>query len=66
MNCWFSLVRGEQAGRPADAVFDQELGKPISLRKGITDLLEGMTDEDIAELTKEESTEMLILLRKVI
>ncbi len=66
MDCWFSLVRGEKNGRPADAAFDLELGKTISLRKGITDLLEGMTDEDIAELTKEESTEMLILLRKVI
>ncbi len=66
MNCWFSLVRGEQNGRPADAVFDLELGKPISLRKGITDLLEGMTDDDITDLSKEESTELLILLRKVI
>ena len=60
------LFGSRRTGSPADAVFDQELGKPISLRKGITDLLEGMTDEDIAELTKEESTEMLILLRKVI
>lgn len=55
MDCWFCIkqhVRGKHAGE--DYVFDLENNKVISLKKGVNELVEGITEQDLENLTDEE------------
>lgn len=55
MDCWFCIkqhVRGKHAGE--DYIYDLENNKPISLRKGVNELIEGMSDYDVNSLSSEE------------
>jgi len=46
MDCWFSIV----CKNGKDYVRDLEEQKTISLRTGVKDLIEGMTDEDVCTI----------------
>ena len=48
MDCWFLIkqhIRGKHAGE--DYVYDLENGKQMSLRAGVNELAEGVTDQMI-------------------
>ena len=48
MDCWFCLSQGN------DAVFDMETGNTLSLREGVRNLIEGMTDCRDYDMTERE------------
>ena len=55
MDCWFYIKqhkRGNHAGE--DYVFDLENNKAISLRRGVKELIDGITEQDLEYLTDEE------------
>ena len=66
MDCWFSIKAGKRDGCSYDYVFDIENHKRMSLKRGIKELIEGVTEEDILELTEDEKFVLVGLLNNLI
>lgn len=67
MDCWFSVKTGKHDGCPCyDYVFDIKYHKRMSLRQGIKELMEGVTEEDILELAEDEKIILVLLLKNLI
>ena len=63
MDCWFMIKFSENKGH---YVFDLENRKRLSLRQGVKQLVDGMTDVDMYELTAEEIETLCKLLADLI
>lgn len=66
MDCWFCIKTGRHDGCPYDYVFDCENSKKISLRQGIKQLIDGVIEENILELTEYEKYILIKLLGNLI
>lgn len=66
MDCWFCIKEGKNNGEDYDYVFDCENGKKISLRRGIKQLIDGVIEENILELTEYEKYILVKLLGQLI
>ena len=66
MDCWFCIKEGKNNGEDYDYVFDCENGKKISLRQGIKQLIDGVIEENILELTEYEKYILIKLLGDLI
>lgn len=63
MDCWFSLRITESQG---EYCYDIENHKAISLRKGIKDLIDGLTETDLSAMSEQEKFTLIKLLGELI
>ena len=63
MDCWFCIKQNKKG---QDYVFDFETRKRLSLRCGIKQLIEGVIDTDIFELSDDEKFILIALLCELI
>ena len=63
MDCWFYI---KQNKKKQDYVFDIENGKRLSLKCGIKQLIDGVIDTDIFELSDDEKFILIALLGKLV
>lgn len=66
MDCWFCIKEGKSNGIEYDYVFDCENNKRMSLRQGIKQLIDGVIEENILELTEYEKYILVKLLGQLI
>ena len=59
MDCWFCLVQDKNQN---DYVLDLENRKRMSIRQGVKQLVDGMTEQDWEILTREQSFAIVKLL----
>ena len=63
MDCWFYIKQNKKG---QDYVFDIENGKRLSLKCGIKQLIDGVIDTDIFELSDDEKFILIALLGKLV
>ena len=63
MDCWFYIKQNKKG---QDYIFDLEDRKRLSLRCGIKQLIEGVIDTDIFELSDDEKFILIALLCELI
>lgn len=66
MDCWFLIKTGRHDSCSYDYVFDIENHKRMSLKQGIRELIEGVNEEDIFNLTEDEKVIFIGILSQLI